>query len=183
VIAEYPERDVPPALKLQVARLQRQAWPEEGPLTTDPVHDPALRPLSLLLVEEERVLAALDVLSKPVEHEGRTFAASGLSTVVTDEARRREGHGLRLVEAARHRIGELGADVALFTCDRPLQGFYEAAGFELLPDTVLVGGTPADPLRSDAFDKVTLGCFYTPAARALAGGEILLYPGEIDRLW
>jgi GNAT superfamily N-acetyltransferase len=183
VIVEYAEADVPPALKLQVARLQRQAWPEDGPPTANPVHDPALRPLSMLLLEDDRVLTALDVLSKTVEHDRRPFAASGLSTVVTDEARRREGHGLRLVEAARRRIGELGADVALFTCDRPLQGFYEAAGFELLPGTVLVGGTQADPLRSDAFDKVTLGCFYAPDARALVGGEILLHPGEIDRLW
>jgi hypothetical protein len=48
---------------------------------------------------------------------------------------------------------------------------------------VLVGGTPAEPLRSDAFDKVTLGTGYAVSLDDFAGREIALYPGEIDRLW
>ncbi|MFD3871309.1 hypothetical protein [Streptomyces sp. NPDC058623] len=80
-------------------------------------------------------------------------------------------------------------DLALFSCDRPLVPFYEGAGFDPLPGTVLVGGTPDDPLCSDApgFDKTVLAAFFTadPDAdrAALSGTRVPLHPGRVDRLW
>ena len=86
-------------------------------------------------------------------------------------------------------MAESDVDVGLFTCDRPLQRFYERAGWELVPGAVIVGGTPADPLRSDqtGFDKVVLAGFLTAAGErgraSFAHSEIELHPGPIDRLW
>jgi hypothetical protein len=54
---------------------------------------------------------------------------------------------------------------------------------------VLVGGTPDAPFPSDqpGFDKVTMGDFFSAAARRehglFLGARIDLYPGEIDKLW
>ena len=52
---------------------------------------------------------------------------------------------------------------------------------------MLVGGTVADPLRSDAFDKVTLTCLFSDRARehaaAFEHADLPLYPGPVDRLW
>jgi hypothetical protein len=51
------------------------------------------------------------------------------------------------------------------------------------------GGTPGIPFASDqpGFDKVTMGDFFSAAARAEQGlfydTRIELYPGEIDKLW
>ena len=87
-IVSYPESDVPPALREQMLALHRQAWPR-----ADAGHDPALHPLSLLLVDAGRVLSVLDILSKEIEHAGERYAARGLSAVVTDEALRGRGHG------------------------------------------------------------------------------------------
>ena len=42
----------------------------------------------------------------------------------------------------RDAIRDSGADLGIFTCDRPLQAFYERAGWQVLPGSVLVGGTP-----------------------------------------
>ena len=95
----------------------------------------------MLLVEDGRVLAALDVLSKPITHRGERYAASGLSAVVTAGEQRRKSHGVVLVDAARDHIAQSGADLGLFTCDPPLQPFYERAGWQPLPGTVLIGGT------------------------------------------
>jgi aminoglycoside 2'-N-acetyltransferase I len=186
-ILSWPETDVPRALRLQVVRIQNEAWPRDPPRTAEPQHDPAQRAVSMLLVEDGRVRAALDVLSKPMVHRGETYAASGLSMVVTDRAVHRQGYGKRLVEAAREAMRAGGVDLAIFTCDTPLAPLYESAGFCVLPGTVLVGGTPADPLPSDRLDKVTLACFF--ASRALAhaadfvNARIELHSGEIDRLW
>ncbi|MER7750778.1 GNAT family N-acetyltransferase [Kitasatospora sp. NPDC097643] len=182
-----PEAEVPRRLKLQVAELQNHAWP--GEISAEPVHDPALRPLSLLLLDGDRVLAALDVLSKPIVHAGRTYAASGLSTVVVDPALRGRGHGRRLVAAARAAVADGGADLGLFTCDRGLRGFYENAGWEPLPGAVLVGGTVEQPFPSDqeGFDKVVMAAFLTAHARRhrsdFPGSRIALHPGTVDRLW
>ncbi|MFJ1704456.1 GNAT family N-acetyltransferase [Kitasatospora sp. NPDC088346] len=184
----HPEAEVPAELRRQVWELQEQAWPTGQP---DPGvgHDPALLPRSMLLLDGDRVVAALDLLSKEISHAGQVFRACGLSAVVTDRARRGRGHGGRLVAAARTYLPELGADLGVFSCDRPLEPFYRGAGWQPLPGTVLVGGTPQEPFPSDrpGFDKVVLADFVTPHARAhrasFPGARIALYPGAIDRLW
>jgi aminoglycoside 2'-N-acetyltransferase I len=144
--------------------------------------------VTMLLVDDrELVLASLAILSKEISHGGRRFAASGLSTVVTDSSQRRRGHGHRLVTAAREQIAASGADLGIFSCDRALAGFYQRAGWRVLPGTVLIGGTPADPFPSDRFDKVVLAELFTEQAREHAAGflnaRIELFPGVIDTLW
>jgi aminoglycoside 2'-N-acetyltransferase I len=186
-IVSHPEAEVPAELRQQVIALQQQAWPSAGQPDARAWHDPALRPLSVLLVNDGRVLAALDILSKEFVHEGESFLASGLSAVVTDEGERGMGYGHRIVEAARRMIEASGADLGIFTCDRYLQSFYERAGWQSLSGTVLIGGTPERPFPSDQFDKVTMASFFSTKARAAAhgfvGARIELYPGEIDKLW
>jgi aminoglycoside 2'-N-acetyltransferase I len=188
-IVSFAEPDVPAGLSTQVLALRNQAWPGDEPSELRPWHDPAWRPLSMLLIDDGRVVSALDILSKDITHRDRRFAASGLSTVVTDEARRGSGYGRQLVIAAREVISARGADLGIFTCDRPLRAFYEGAGWEVLPGTVLVGGTPEAPFPSDqfGFDKVTMASFFSTRARRHAGTfidcRIELYPGKIDKLW
>jgi GNAT superfamily N-acetyltransferase len=144
-IESWPESAVPARLRAQVVALQEDAWPSDDPAATGVGHDPELRPLSMLLIDQGSVLAALDILSKDIHHGGRRYDASGLSTVVADRAHRGKGYGSRLVAAALSAIRESGADLGIFTCDRPLQSFYERAGWSVLPGSVLVGGTPAEP--------------------------------------
>ncbi|WP_030196761.1 GNAT family N-acetyltransferase [Streptomyces sp. NRRL S-87] len=180
---------LPGHLRTQVHRLQDEAWPPEGEGTYG--HDPLLRPRAMVLVDADgTVLAALDLLFKELRHAGADWRAAGLSTVVTRTAARGRGHGRRLVAAAREALAADGeTEVGLFTCDRPLRGFYEGAGWTELPGSVLVGGTPEAPFPSDrpGFDKVTMGGFFTERARAARAGfahaRIGLYPGTVDRLW
>lgn len=134
--------------------------------------------------------ACLTLLRKEIRLAGATYRAAGLSAVVTRPDLRGRGLGGRLVTAARELLAaDPEVDVALFSCDRELTPFYEAAGFERLPGTVLLGGTPADPLPSDrpGFDKSVLAAFFTPdpaATRAVfTAARIPLYPGPVDRLW
>ncbi|GHF46357.1 N-acetyltransferase [Streptomyces mashuensis] len=185
-IVRYAEAKVPAALREQVTVLHQQAWPDAG----DSPHDPALDPWTVLLVTARgAVIAALDILSKEIEHEGRSYRISGLSAVVTAPDQRGKGNGRRLVAAAQEIMAIRGADLGIFTCDRPLRAFYENAGWTVLDGTVLLGGTPQAPFPSDTpgFDKVTLAAFFTERARQHAhtfrGARIALYPGETDRLW
>lgn len=202
-ILTFPEAATPAALRAQVLELQEEAWPSQSgqPLSADRLsHDPALNPRSMLLVDREgkgegdgenqgTVLAALDILSKEIVHAGRRYAAAGLSTVVTRNAARGQGHGRRLVIAAREEMAGGTADVGLLTCDRPLQTFYEGAGWRVLPGTVLIGGTPEAPFPSDrpGFDKVTMACFFSEESRrreaSFHDARIALHPGGIDKLW
>jgi aminoglycoside 2'-N-acetyltransferase I len=190
-IVTSPEAALTDDLRVEVFRLQRQAWPRDVTAKFDvqpgPVHDSALAPISMLLLEDGRVVSALDILSKQIEHAGETYAASGLSTVVTDEELRGRGYGRALVTAAREAIEASGADLGIFTCDRELGPFYESAGWQIVPGAVLVGGTPDDPFPSDQWDKVTLAAFFSEKAQRNAKlfehARIGLYPGVIDRLW
>jgi hypothetical protein len=91
------------------------------------------------------------------------------------------------VRAAYDTIAASGADLGIFTCDRPLGRFYESAGWTIVPGAVLVGGTPAEPFPSDQWDKVTLAAFFSAkaqrGARGFANARVALYPGTIDKLW
>ena len=178
---------MPAELRVQVLAMQAQAFGGTVPDSLGPVHDPVLNPVSMLLVDDGMVLSALDILGKRLTHVGQLWSVTGLSTVVTATGHRGRGHGRALVVAARSAMELGGADLALFTCDRDLRGFYLTCGFEVLSGAVLVGGTAAEPLRSDLFDKVTLTCFFSDRSRDLApsfnGADIALHSGRIDRLW
>ncbi len=168
--------------------LQDQAWPSDCPPDTTPWHDQSLNPLSVLLLDDDDgVVSGLDILSKQIAHRGKAYSASGISAMVTDQRLRGHGYGRMLATAAREMMGSSGADLGIFTCDAHLQQFYEAAGWQHLPGTVLIGGTPADPFPSDKFDKVTLGCFFSAKAKdaraEFVGARIELFSGEIDKLW
>ncbi|MGW6706931.1 GNAT family N-acetyltransferase [Streptomyces sp. NPDC054956] len=191
---------LPAGLAAQVAALEERAWPGAAA-----GHDPALAPRWVLLLDGDgRVAASLALLYKTVElADGRAYRAAGLSGVVTREDVRGRGYGSRLVAAARASLAaDPAVDLALFSCDRELVAFYGAAGFEALPGTVLVGGTPEDPLATDApaFDKTVLAAFFEGAASeeegpandegradevraAFTGIRVPLYPGTVDRLW
>ncbi|WP_062430595.1 GNAT family N-acetyltransferase [Herbidospora daliensis] len=184
-IVSFPESSVPGVFREQVVALHASEWPGSSS-----GHDPLLDPVSLLLLDGDEVVATLDILSKPIVHAEQTFQASGLSAVVTRGDRRGRGYGKALVAAAlRSMVDSVAAppDLGIFTCDRPLRAFYEAAGWECLPGTVLIGGTPDDPFPSDQFDKVTMGAFFSPRAvhlrSAFVGARVALFPGVIDRLW
>ena len=146
-ILRFPEAEVPKKLRDQVVALQDQAWPPDDAAAegAGPIHDPALLPISLLLLDGDRVVSTLDILSKELVHAGARLRASGVSTMVTDEAERGKGLGSILAAAAKDEMGAGGADLGVFTCDTPLRGFYARAGFAVLPGSVLVGGTPEDP--------------------------------------
>jgi GNAT superfamily N-acetyltransferase len=181
VIVHRAESELDASFRAQVARLHVAAF---GSLDA---HDPALRPETFVLIEDDVVVAAADVLSKTVEHANAMWDASGLSAVVTDPGRRRAGHGEAVSRAAIAWAESRGADLVIFSCDTPLRGFYERCGCRVLLSTVLIGGTPDDPLRTDEFDKVVLARFFTARAVAASGVfedcEVALYPGTVDRLW
>ncbi|MET9607128.1 GNAT family N-acetyltransferase [Streptomyces sp. NPDC006512] len=185
-LVSYAQAELPEALADRIAALEATAWPGAAP-----GHDPALDPRALLLVDAAGTVgASLALLYKEVPVAGRTCRAAGLSSVVTRPELRGRGLGGRLVDAARMALAaDPAVDLALFSCDRPLAPFYEGAGFGCLPGTVLVGGTPAEPLATDApgFDKAVLAAFFTPDPEAdraaLTGVRVPLHPGDVDRLW
>ncbi|MGW8332913.1 GNAT family N-acetyltransferase [Streptomyces sp. NPDC055897] len=193
-ILSFPEEEIPLDLRVQVRQLQEEAWPsepdgEEADPPESPVHDPLLRPLSVLLVDGGVVLSALDILTKEVVHAGRYFTVGGLSTVATRERARGRGYGQQLVSAARELMSARNLDLGLFTCDRSLRAFYERAGWHVLPGAVLIGGTPQDPFPSDqpGFDKLTMANFFSAEGRraeaTFRASRIGLFPGQIDKLW
>lgn len=191
-IVEYRQASLPGPARSAVHHLHAEAWPP-GPDAARPdgeqLHDPSLDPVLLLLLDGAEVIGCLTVLHRMLRHDGQEFRAAGLSAVTVATASRGRGHGRRLVVAGRRHMAGSGVDVGLFTCDRPLQPFYESCGWENLPGTVIVGGTADAPFRSDrpGFDKATMARFFTVHARehrdAFVHADVLLYPGAIDTLW
>lgn len=182
-VVAFQEPDLPPILKAGAIEVLEGAWPSQRSLEERmqaPLARRAYEPVCMLLVEGDlasdpehtQVLAYLAIPTKTVTHAGRAYVTSGLTAVSTHPDHRGTGHGARLVRAAYERIAASGVDLAVFTCDEPLAGFYEAAGFERMPTTVVVGGTRDEPFRADSlrspegYPKATLMACLSDLARA-----------------
>ena len=187
-LSAFADAVLPDDVRRQVARLQEAAWPlvsDEPALTCES----ARAPHTLVLDDEGVVLAALEVPRTSFEHAGTPLAAAGLSAVVTRASERRRGHATRLAAFARSWLATQPVDLGIFTCDREISRVYTAAGWQVLSDAVLVGGTPEAPFPSDqaGWDKVVLIDLFSERAAQLRptfeGARIALYPGPDDRLW
>ncbi|HPW56300.1 MAG TPA: GNAT family N-acetyltransferase [Thermoanaerobaculaceae bacterium] len=141
--------DLPESLATQARKIQEQAWPPApGDAISGP--DPGLEPVFMVLLDEDHdVVATLFVLRKRITRAGRGWYAGELSAVATRADLRGQGLGHELVVGAREEMASMGLDLGIFTCDRPLREFHQRAGWEELPGTVLVGGTPQEPFASD----------------------------------
>jgi len=188
-IIACPEEDLPGDLLRQTLATLRNEWP--GAFTCvkadrAELNDPALHAMIFSLLVDSHLASHLSVQRKTIEHGGETYKAYGLSGVLTVPAFRGNGYGERVVRAATAFMKQEGADIGLFTCDLPLQAFYERCGWTLLEGAWLVGGTRARPFPSDALGKITFGRFFSARAQAsrndFMGAAIWLELREGD-LW
>src|ERR1700722_5391948 len=100
-LLSFEEAVAPADLRAQIVALQRVMAPEITRDISRATHDQALRPVTMVLVIDEVVVASLDVLSKEIVHAGERYELSGLSWVITGPKYRGRGYGRHLVAAAR----------------------------------------------------------------------------------
>lgn len=188
-IVTYPQAALPVDLKRAALHILEAAWPTGRSVDqrlSRSLHDPRHPTECMVLRVDGAVVAYLAIPTKTLDHAGVRFTIAGLSAVATHPEHQRRGYAGRLVTAARERIAASGVDVGVFTCDTPLAAFYVAQGWDLMPSTVVVGGSRDRPFRADVLDKWTLMGFFTPHAlahrAAFEGTDLYLELREGD-LW
>jgi GNAT superfamily N-acetyltransferase len=188
-IVACPEEELPDDLRSQTLESLRAEWPgafSGAKADRTELNDPALHAMIFSLLVDGRLASHLSVQRRTIEHRGETYHVCGLSGVLTVPAFRGKGYGERLVRAATAFMEEDGADIGLFTCDPPLQAFYERCGWEPLAGAWLVGGTRSRPFPSNTLGKITFARFISTRAQArwndFVGAAIWLELREGD-LW
>ncbi|MCG7508632.1 GNAT family N-acetyltransferase [Mesorhizobium retamae] len=160
------------ALRHEFASLQCRVYPLGGgdeDAATVPLHDPAFDAFSFYIREDSQVVSYAAIAKKTIEYAGDTFNIAGLSCVMTDPGRQRQGLGLRVVSAATRCLERSSLDIGVFTCDPPLVRFYAQAGcWPIAPNVVLIGSRHPGALRSDALGKVVLMRLFSLKALAAA---------------
>jgi GNAT superfamily N-acetyltransferase len=153
-VVQYSTADA--SLRRQIALLLHSVYAPASALLDPPppAHDPALDATSFYIGEGNRVVSYAAVVRLTIGHGGRDFALAGLSAVATAPEFRRRGLGMAVVEAATRHIEASDADLALFTCDESVRGFYERAGWQIAPDVKVVGSDEGGALTSDRLGKV-----------------------------
>lgn len=143
-----PTSQLPSLWKWQILAFQRIVWTEgfvgkhQG---RDWITREADHPISLLLVDGERVLAHVNVVWKTLQYIDSSYKAYGLTGVFTFPERRGQGYGLQLVQHATKYIDRQDGDIALFHCDPDNVAFYQRAGWEARPDAQTLIGSRSDP--------------------------------------
>ncbi len=146
------QKDIPPLIHQQVLDFLRHEWPDgfEGEnrlrkwITEEEMH-----PVTFLLIEKGILISCVQVVWKYLEHAGETYKAYGLTGVFTYPQFRKQGHGLRLLQAAREYIEKQDVDIVMFNSDRT--GFYEKGGFERMDKVVTLKGGKSNPEKEDNY--------------------------------
>ncbi len=147
----YKTGKLPVHIKWQVLSFLRIQWPEgfQGKnrlrnwITKEDLH-----PVSFVRTENNLVLSYAEVVWKELKHCGIMYKTYGLTGIFTYPTFRKEGHGLKVVIAAKEYIDEQkDGDIVLFTSVH--RGFYEKAGFTYMSNIKLLEGNPKQPKEHD----------------------------------
>ncbi|GAB6093284.1 GNAT family N-acetyltransferase [Furfurilactobacillus curtus] len=168
-----------------IAQLSDHYWPG---IVDDPKQVQQLRSyyeqmLVLTMKDDDgQLVGSLKIPSTSVVIADHRYQISGLSEVMVAPKYRRKGFGISLIMTAFALIQHDDADFSIFTCAPDLVPFYEQGGWTSSPQTVLIGGTTADPIASDKIGTVAMLSLFTPSAldhqAAIAGATIALEVGE-----
>lgn len=167
-LLQYPQTDCSEELKKQILTLQNTAWPVEQGCKLENTHwvgNEDTYETSLVLVDGGLVISHVAVVKKQITHKNQEYLAFGLSEVVTHPARRRHGHGLRLIREANKFIEGGAPDLSIFTCKPKLTAFYQLGGWSYAENICLVGGSREKPFRSRDLDLATMVRFYSVKAK------------------
>ncbi|GLV60925.1 hypothetical protein KDH_77440 [Dictyobacter sp. S3.2.2.5] len=189
-LLQFLQEDCPQTVRAQILALLRREWPQalagKGDEEIAWPDNRETQPTSFVLLANRTVVCHVAVPWKTIEHAGEHYHVFGLSEVVTHPSYRHQGLGLRLIGEATNFIEQSGADLSVFTCQPPLVSFYHQGGWEHANHTNLVGGTRAQPFRSDTLGLATMIRFFSSRARRhrsdFLGADIYLELGE-NELW
>ena len=184
-LIQYPQERCDPLLAGRILELERTAWPGDEEAETFP-SAPDTYVTSFLWLEGAVPVCHVGARGSVLRHKGQTYAAYGLSEVVTHPAYRGRGLASEGIRRAARFIMERRADVSLFTCAPERVPFYTRVGWRAVEGACLVGGTARRPFRSDSLHLVTMMMFLSPRARLHQADfehtDIVLELGE-NQLW
>ncbi|MCH7348813.1 GNAT family N-acetyltransferase [Aeromonas sp. MR7] len=178
--------DLSPSQQREVAGLLDRVWPSSPSDATsvEPLHNPALQPVSLRMLRGSELVAYAAVLSQRVEVAGQVYLAQGLSCVACEPRLQGQGLGGRVVAEATAWMKNSGADFGIFSCDAELLPFYCHHGWVEAPGVLLCGSVDTAALNSaDTGKRVLLRLWSTRTrARAADFGQACIVlglpPGE-----
>jgi len=152
LVIYHHQKDIPPLIYQQILDFLRIVWTDgfqEKNRLRDWVTNEKIHPVTFLLVEKGLLISCVQVVWKYLEHAGNTYKTYGLTGVFTYPQFRKQGYGIKLLNATREYIEKQDADIVMFNSDKT--GFYEKAGYERMDKVVTLKGNPDKPETDDGY--------------------------------
>ena len=159
-------RDFTPAQAKQIGDLIAQVWPKPHLTAADRAEQqlalsrefrgrPGLAPRSLVVVEDDRVIAHAAMLPREIRTSQGEMVIGGLARVCTDAAMRGRGLGELVVRAAFGLVDAGDFSFALFQTNHLVRGFYEKLGAVPVQNTI-INSLGDGPKTSPFWDEVVM---------------------------
>lgn len=159
-------RDFTPAQAKQIGDLIAQVWPKSHLTAADRAEQqlalarefrnrPGLAPRSLVVVENDRVIAHAAMLPREIRTSQGEMVIGGLARVCTDAAMRGRGLGELVVRAAFGLVDAGDFPFALFQTNHLVRGFYERLGAVPVQNTI-INSLGDGPKTCPFWDEVVL---------------------------
>jgi predicted N-acetyltransferase YhbS len=131
----YPGGTLPQSFTWQALSFLRCEWPflfaGANRLRTQPFGD--LSTTYVVRADGEVLLSYAEILCMTAARAGEPVRMLGLSNVFTFPQYRREGHASAIMRAVGERINDGDADLAILFCEKELEPFYAARGWQVAP--------------------------------------------------
>lgn len=138
-VENWDVREFTPTQARQIGDLIAQVWPKPHLTAADRAEQqlalgreyrgrPGPAPRSLVVVEDDRVIAHAALLPREIRTSEGTMLIGGLARVCTDSSQRGRGLGELVVRAAFGLIDAGEFSFALFQTNHLVRGFYEKLG-------------------------------------------------------
>ncbi|MYV06082.1 MULTISPECIES: GNAT family N-acetyltransferase [Furfurilactobacillus] len=161
----YHYFSLPATDKAAIAELSHHYWPNVEDADENDLRYYLEQQIVVVMHDKNGQLAgSLKIPTTSVTLNDQRYQVSGLSEVMIAPQYLHKGFGTSLIMTAFALIQHDDADFSIFTCPPDLVPFYELGGWTTSPQTVLIGGSSSNPIKSDNIGTVSMLSCFTPVA-------------------
>lgn len=129
----YEQKEFPSIYNWQAIAFMRCEWPSifQGDILylSEP-YPPELKPVHFVMAEGDSLLSYATLMKRNISHVNQDFTIYGFGNMFTFAPYRKHGYGRKILHAATQYIQQSDVDVAILFCDKSLEGYYAAEGWQ-----------------------------------------------------
>jgi GNAT superfamily N-acetyltransferase len=138
----YEQKDFPSVYNWQAIAFMRCEWASifQGDiLYLSAPYPPEFEPVHFVMAEGDSLLSYATLMKRDISHANQDYTIYGFGNMFTFAPYRKQGYGRKILHAATEYTRKSKVDVAILFCDKTLENYYAAEGWQSTPSPTYLG--------------------------------------------